>query len=95
MVVIRGLRDAHLAVPDDMSVLGFDGLAVGELLAPPLASVATPNREIGRAAWRRLAERIAGKRHAQPALTLPHAVRDGATVAPPRDARDARAARIA
>ncbi|MBF3728097.1 LacI family transcriptional regulator, partial [Burkholderia pseudomallei] len=45
--------------------------------------------------WRRLAERIAGKRHAQPALTLPHAVRDGATVAPPRDARDARAARIA
>ncbi|ABC39415.1 transcriptional regulator, LacI family [Burkholderia thailandensis E264] len=101
MVVIRGLRDARLAVPDDMSVLGFDGLAVGELLAPPLASVATPNREIGRAAWRRLAERIAGTRHAHPALTLPHAVRDGATVAPPReahdahDAHDARAPRVA
>lgn len=84
-----------------MSVLGFDGLAVGELLAPPLASVATPNREIGRAAWRRLAERIAGTRHAHPALTLPHAVRDGATVAPPReahdahDAHDARAPRVA
>ncbi|AOK30128.1 MULTISPECIES: LacI family DNA-binding transcriptional regulator [Burkholderia] len=86
MVVMRGLRDARLTVPHDISVLGFDGLAVGELLAPPLASIATPNREIGRAAWRRLTERIAGEHHAPLALTLPHTLRAGATVAPPRDA---------
>ncbi|ALK29863.1 LacI family transcriptional regulator [Burkholderia plantarii] len=81
MVVMRALRDANFSVPDDISVLGFDGLAVGELLAPALASVATPNREIGRFAWRRLAERLAGETHDTPALTLPHVVRDGASIA--------------
>ncbi|WP_323122147.1 substrate-binding domain-containing protein [Burkholderia alba] len=92
MVVMRGLRRARFSVPDDISVLGFDGLAVGELLAPPLASVATPNREIGQAAWQRLAERIGGVSHAQPALTLPHALREGATVAAIASARHLRPA---
>lgn len=88
MVVIRGLRRAHLNVPADMSILGFDGLAVGELLSPPLASIGSPNRDIGRAAWQRLVERIDGQRaNAAPApdaslsLVLPHTLRLGATVA--------------
>ncbi|WP_186251010.1 substrate-binding domain-containing protein [Burkholderia gladioli] len=88
MVVMRGLRRAKFRVPDDISVLGFDGLAIGELLAPPLASVATPNREIGRSAWRRLAERRAGETHAAPALVLPHTVRDGGSVTAIGDALD-------
>ncbi len=81
MVVMRGLRGAKFRIPDDVSVLGFDGLAIGELLAPSLASVATPNREIGRSAWRRLAERLAGHSHPKPALTLRHTVRDGGSIA--------------
>ncbi|GAB7535228.1 substrate-binding domain-containing protein [Burkholderia sp. 3C] len=81
MVVMRGLRGANFNVPDDFSVLGFDGLAIGELLAPSLASVASPNREIGRSAWRRLAERLAGNTHEKPALTLPHTLRDGGSIA--------------
>ncbi|AEA59871.1 substrate-binding domain-containing protein [Burkholderia gladioli] len=88
MVVMRGLRRAKFRVPDDISVLGFDGLAIGELLAPPLASVATPNREIGRSAWRRLAERRAGETHAAPALLLQHTVRDGGSVTEIGDALD-------
>ncbi len=85
MVVMRGLARAGFSVPGDLSVLGFDGLAIGELLAPSLASVATPNRDIGRHAWRRLVERIDGARPADAALILPHSVRDGATIAPPAD----------
>ncbi|MBU9170540.1 substrate-binding domain-containing protein [Burkholderia gladioli] len=88
MVVMRGLRRAKFRVPDDISVLGFDGLAIGELLAPPLASVAAPNREIGRSAWRRLAERRAGETHAAPALVLQHTVRDGGSVTAIGDALD-------
>ena len=79
MVVIRGLRRARVNVPLDMSILGFDGLAVGELLSPPLASIGSPNREIGCAAWDRLIERIEGRRaNATPAQNqslsqiLPH-----------------------
>ncbi|HTH60405.1 MAG TPA: LacI family DNA-binding transcriptional regulator [Paraburkholderia sp.] len=89
MVVIRGLRRVRLNVPRDMSILGFDGLAVGELLSPALASIGSPNHGIGCAAWRRLLERIDGRRassiagdEATPlALRLPHTLRHGATVA--------------
>ena len=82
MVVMRGLRRARMRVPQDMSILGFDGLAVGELLAPPLASICTPNREIGRSAWQRLMARIGGERTDESlGFTLPHALREGGTVA--------------
>jgi len=85
MVVMRGLRRARLQIPRDMSILGFDGLAMGELLSPPLASVCAPNREIGCAAWRRLLARVTssdeGMSDAPLALTLPHSLREGATIA--------------
>src|SRR5260370_1373486 len=78
MVVMRGLRRARYSVPQDMSILGFDGLPVGELLSPALASVCTPNREIGCAAWRRLMSRIDGADCAESlSLTLPHTLREG------------------
>ncbi|MDN7429468.1 LacI family transcriptional regulator [Burkholderia sp. AU16741] len=83
MVVMRGLRRAGFSIPDDLSVLGFDGIAIGELLAPPLASVATPNRDIGRHAWQRLVECIGGAAIERTSTILPHTVRDGATIAPP------------
>jgi DNA-binding LacI/PurR family transcriptional regulator len=82
MVVMRGLRQAHFTVPEDMSILGFDGLSVGELLSPPLASVCTPNREIGCAAWRRLMARIEGADDGDSlSLTLPHTLREAETIA--------------
>ncbi|GLU32547.1 substrate-binding domain-containing protein [Trinickia caryophylli] len=82
MVVMRGLRRARFSVPEDMSILGFDGLAMGELLSPPLASICAPNREIGCAAWQRLMTRIAGADDGDSlSLTLPHTLRKGATVA--------------
>jgi DNA-binding LacI/PurR family transcriptional regulator len=81
MVVMRGLRRARYNVPEDMSILGFDGLAVGELLSPQLASIRAPNREIGCAAWRRLMARIEGADDGDSlSLTLPHEVRKGATI---------------
>ena len=69
-------------MPEDVSILGFDGLAMGELLSPPLASISTPNREIGCAAWRRLMARIEGADDGESlSLTLPHTLRKGATIA--------------
>jgi DNA-binding LacI/PurR family transcriptional regulator len=105
MVVMRGLRRARLQLPGDMSILGFDGLAMGELLSPPLASVCAPNREIGCAAWRRLIARVDGSQpsrvddalHApSPSLsqTLPHTLREGATIAAIYDTSGAPSSRI-
>ncbi|MFC0402355.1 LacI family DNA-binding transcriptional regulator [Paraburkholderia rhizosphaerae] len=94
MVVMRGLRRARFDVPRDMSILGFDGLAMGELLAPPLASIGSPNREIGCAAWRRLISRIDGTyADASLSLTLPHTLREGATIAAISNHADAASAR--
>lgn len=81
MVVMRGLRRARMRVPQDMSIIGFDGLAMSELLAPPLASIGTPNREIGSAAWQCLMARIGGQYAGPLANTLPHTLRTGGTVA--------------
>ena len=39
---IRALRDSGLRVPEDVSVVGFDGLKLGEYLVPRLSSVTQP-----------------------------------------------------
>ena len=44
---IRALRDKGLQVPEDVSVVGFDGLPLGSYLVPQLASVAQPVQQMG------------------------------------------------
>lgn len=39
---IRALRDAGLQVPEDVSVIGLDGLTIGEYTTPRLSTVAQP-----------------------------------------------------
>ncbi len=47
---IRALKTAGLDVPGDMSVMGFDGVALGELHVPPLTTVSVPLEQFGQAA---------------------------------------------
>lgn len=47
---ILGLRELGLSVPDDVSVVGIDGLPQSDFLEPPLTSVHIPMREVGAAA---------------------------------------------
>jgi LacI family transcriptional regulator len=49
----RGIR-----LPEDLSIVGFDGVPEGALLYPALTTVAQPMREMGRVACRRLFETI-------------------------------------
>ncbi|WP_347556680.1 substrate-binding domain-containing protein [Robbsia sp. KACC 23696] len=62
LVAVTSLESQGLLVPRDMSVVGFDGLTLGKLLMPRLASVCVPNREIGRRAWASLRDAIRGAR---------------------------------
>ena len=43
---IRALRDNGLRVPEDVSVVGFDGLPLGSYLVPQLSSVAQPMEQM-------------------------------------------------
>jgi DNA-binding LacI/PurR family transcriptional regulator len=50
LLAIRAIRVAALAglrVPQDLTVVGFDGIALGEDLTPKLSTIVQPNREIG------------------------------------------------
>ncbi|GGP55256.1 transcriptional regulator [Saccharothrix coeruleofusca] len=44
--VMRAARELGLAVPDDLSVVGYDDLSVTEWIGPPLTTVRQPLREM-------------------------------------------------
>lgn len=80
--VIAALRLVGLAVPDDLSVIGFDGIAFGRMVNPSLATVDTPTRAMGERAMERLLAILSGMEGAAPAVELlPHAFRPGGTLA--------------
>ncbi|QET04545.1 substrate-binding domain-containing protein [Cupriavidus pauculus] len=83
--VISDLKRLGLRVPRDVSVLGYDGIALGTLVEPPLATVVQPNADIGTQAVRQLLARLhaSGDRDAAPVTLLPHGLRVTGTVAAP------------
>lgn len=89
LAVIDTLRGAGIAVPRDMSVLGFDGLALGERIDPRLSSVCVPNRAIGARAWQGLQARLHdGDDGEAVRCRLPFELRAGASVAAPAARRN-------
>jgi len=86
LLAIRSIRAAHLSglsVPDDLSVIGFDGIALGEDLTPALTTIAQPNSDIGRHSVELLVQAMAGGTtlQADASLLLPHTFRDGESCA--------------
>lgn len=81
--VIGALRRYRLSVPDDVSVCGFDGIAIGRLLERPLTTMKMPDTDMGTAAAALLldmAESAATPLH----LQIGHQLFPGATVASPK-----------
>lgn len=65
---IVGLQGAGFRVPDDISVIGIDGLPQGEFLSPALSTVTIPMHAVGAMALEQLlsAARLRGSRSAPP-----------------------------
>ena len=92
LLAVRCLRAAALAglrVPQDLSVVGFDGIALGEDLSPQLSTVVQPNREIGQTCvdWlvAALHDRVPPK--ARDSHSLAYGIRAGESCARPAPAR--------
>lgn len=83
LVVLHSLAMIGRRVPDDVSVAGFDGVAIGDLLTPTLTTVAQPVAEIGRTAVEMLHQRLSGQQVLRSAL-LHHTLKFGGTAASPR-----------
>lgn len=58
---LQALRAAGLRCPQDVAILGFDGIPAAEVSAPALTTVMKPSREIGRQAFGLLNRRIGGE----------------------------------
>ena len=61
--VIRGLRREGIAVPEQVSVVGFDDILISRIMLPTLTTVAAPLRLMGTAAVRNLVALINGASH--------------------------------
>jgi len=48
-------------IPEDISVGGYEGVYIGQILDPPLTTVSTPIREMGQTACRLLIDKIEGR----------------------------------
>ena len=60
------IKERGLRIPEDISVVGFDGIELGSYIRPALTTVAIPTYELGAAALRRLLELIARKQEGAP-----------------------------
>ncbi|MCR6482427.1 LacI family transcriptional regulator [Amycolatopsis sp. OK19-0408] len=70
VIAIGALREARrfgLRVPDDLAVIGFDGLALGTLVEPELSSVAIDTRALGALAVEQAARLVTGAAPLEPA----------------------------
>ncbi len=62
--VIEALGEAKINVPQDVSVVGFDGLPLSQFITPQLTTVELPLRQIGRAAAEMLLRQIGEENNA-------------------------------
>jgi DNA-binding LacI/PurR family transcriptional regulator len=69
--LIRGLQEAGARVPDDVAVVGFDGIEPGAFSSPALTTVAIPVAELMGRACATLFDLIAGTAPAATEVVLP------------------------
>jgi DNA-binding LacI/PurR family transcriptional regulator len=80
---LRLLRDRGVAIPDEVSLVGFDDLDLSELLNPPLTVIDRATFALGSSAAELLRDRLATPEREQQHLTLPvRLVVRGSTAAP-------------
>ncbi|GAA4381484.1 LacI family DNA-binding transcriptional regulator [Hymenobacter koreensis] len=67
---LAALRQRKMAIPEEVSLIGFTNLNVADLLSPSLSTVVQPAQEIGQVAAERLIELIERKQRATPVGTV-------------------------
>lgn len=85
---LRAVHEEKLRVPEDISVVGFDGVPISRYLNPPLTTVWQAAGEKGKLAADMLLQRLEGTRvQTERILLEPELVVRGTTAAPPARAQ--------
>lgn len=80
------LQSQGIAVPGDVSLMGFDGTPLCEIALPRLSAVVVPLAQIGAKAIQVLDRQISGEPNTGQVITLPLHLNHGDSVAAPRAA---------
>ncbi|NEE04762.1 substrate-binding domain-containing protein [Phytoactinopolyspora halotolerans] len=56
--LVGRLNETGVAVPGDISVVGFDDIEIGRFATPPLTTASVPQEQIGRRAWELIEARM-------------------------------------
>lgn len=86
--ILQAAREADTRVPDDLSVVGFDGTVMADVTQPPLTTIVQPMRDMGKAAVRLLVETLQNGGEHQRIVMSPE-LRVAGTTAAYRPARPA------
>lgn len=68
--ILLAAEELHISVPQQLSIVGCDGIPYVMFSSPKITTVATPRREIGRIAVKRLIDMIEGHETESPRITL-------------------------
>ena len=82
IATIRALNQIGKNVPTDVSVVGFDGISIGEWLSPSLATAVQPAEQMGEWAMQHLIDRIDFDEPVTN-LVLPYQLRHGESLSSP------------
>ena len=71
---LEALKEAGVAVPQDIALAGFDDIPIARYVSPPLTTAAVPIAEIGRQRWNAARRRSPAARqqasHVQPQIVI-------------------------
>lgn len=67
---IQAARERGLAVPRDLSVVGFDNTVLAGIIDPPLTTIAQPIQEMGRQVVNLISQEINGEKNAKQRVVL-------------------------
>jgi len=69
--VIRALKEAHLEIPRDVAVVGYDDIDVASFLEVPLTTVRIPKYKLGVEGFKLLKKKVTGKTDSPKKVILP------------------------
>jgi DNA-binding LacI/PurR family transcriptional regulator len=82
--IMQALRAKGLRIPDDVSVVGFDGTETSNLCTPRLTTIKVPLAEIGARAVKVLLQQMGEANYSLEKITLPIQLKVGESTAPRR-----------
>ena len=82
---IKTLRSHGIKVPEDISVAGFDGVEIGEMVYPRLTTMRQDTSRLGKEASLRCIQMIETKVHNPTMTTIGVELIEGGTAMPPRE----------